>query len=205
MPDPDDVPSPIDLCDPAVAHTWAREADAKRPWRAQVRNAFAEIIGGMSARRVLELGSGPGLLAERILRSCAVESYTLFDFSQPMLDLSRERVRDRAATFVLGDFKQPDWGRAFAEPFDAIVTMQAVHELRHKRHATTLYRQIHELLWPEGRLLVCDHVPVNDSGLYSTEAEHHAAMIGAGFLTVTTEALLHGLYLISALRARSTT
>ncbi|MGH2898191.1 MAG: class I SAM-dependent methyltransferase, partial [bacterium] len=111
-----DVSSPIDLRDPGDAHTWALEADAKRPWRAQVRDAFAEALGaldspggspaGSPARRILELGSGPGLLAERILRTCDVERYTLFDFSPPMLDMSRARVgKHPAAAFVLGDFK----------------------------------------------------------------------------------------------------
>ena len=153
---------------------------------------------------MLELGSGPGLLAERVLRSCAIESYTLFDFSRPMLDLSRERVGDHPATkFVLGDFKQQDWTRAVSAPFDAVVAMQAVHEIRHKRHVPGLYRQVHETLCPGGLLLVCDHVPPDQSermiALHSTEEEQHVALRSAGFVHVKTELLLSGLYLCSGL------
>ena len=205
-----DVPSGIDLRDPGDAHTWALEADAKRPWRAQVRDAFAEALGagspvGSPARRILELGSGPGLLAERILGTCDVERYTLFDFSPPMLDMSRARVGNRAAAvFVLGDFKQPDWTRGLEAPFDAVVTMQAVHEIRHKRHVPGLYRQVHALLRPGGVLLVSDHIPADDTprsrALLATEEEQHAAMRSAGFERVATRLFLAGLYLIAGTR-----
>jgi SAM-dependent methyltransferase len=199
-----DVPSPIDLRDPAVAHTWANEADAKRPWREQLRGAIADALAAstLPVRRVLELGSGPGLLAERILSSCALERYTLFDFSPPMLELSRARVgANPAARFVLGDFKQSDWTRAVDGSFDAVVTMQAVHELRHKRRAPALYRDVRGLVRPGGFLLVCDHTPADGSArataLNATEAEQHAAMIGAGFTEVTTLLRHQGLYLCS--------
>jgi len=203
-----DVPSGIDLRDPGDAHTWALEADAKRPWRAQVRDAFADALGAQDppARRVLELGSGPGLLAERILRTRDVERYTLFDFSPPMLEMSRARVAHHAAAvFVLGDFKQPHWARGLETPLDAVVTMQAVHEIRHKRHVPGLYRQVHALLRPGGVLLVCDHVPADDTprkrALFATEEEQHAAMRSAGFERVATRLLLSGLYLIAGTRA----
>lgn len=203
-----DVASPIDLRDPADAHTWALEADAKRPWRAQVRDAFAEALGALDppARSVLELGSGPGLLAERILQTCAPERYTLFDFSQPMLDMSRARVGDHpAAAFVLGDFKQRDWTRGLEAPVDAVVSMQAVHEIRHKRRVRGLYRQVHDLLRPGGLLLVCDHAPHDDSpkkrALFATEEEQHAALRSAGFEGVATRLLLSELYLVAGTRA----
>lgn len=204
----DDVPSPIDLRDEADAHTWVREADLKRPWRTQLRDAFAAQLAAMipPAHRVLELGSGPGLLAERILRSCAVERYTLFDFSPPMLAISRERLgANPASRFVLGDFKQPDWMRELDAPFDAVVTMQAVHEIRHKRHVPGVYRQIHGILRPGGRLLVCDHNPLDTSAraaaLHATEAEQHAALASAGFVGVTTHLVIDLLYLCSGERA----
>ena len=192
-----DVPSPIDLRDPETARTWTREADAKRPWRQQMRGAIAQRLS--TAHRVLELGSGPGLLADCILSSCEIDSYTLFDFSPPMLELSRDRVgHHRAATFVLGDFKQPDWPHKLAGPFDAVVAMQSVHEIRHKRHIRGLYEQIRGALRPGGVLLVSDHAPIGESELLATEAEQHTAMRAAGFGEVTTELCIERLYLCSA-------
>jgi len=113
-----------------------------------------------------------------------------------MLDMARERIGDHpAATFTLGDFKQPGWTRGLDAPFDAVVTMQAVHEIRHKRHVRGLYRQIVDILRPGGLLLISDHVPLNDKPLHSTEAEQLEALAGAGFVDVKTELLLNGLYL----------
>jgi len=208
VPHADDVPLTVDLRDPAVAHTWVREAEAKRPGRSELRAAFAEALSAAHPpmRRVLELGAGPGLLAERILQSCTLDSYTLFDFSPPMLELARARVGAHPATeFVLGDFKQPDWVRAFAAPFDAVVAMQSVHEIRHKRHVPGMYRQVHDILRPGGLLLVCDHVPHDDSArmtaLHSTVEEQHAALISAGFCDVTTRRWIHPLYLCGGHRA----
>ncbi|MEO8840367.1 MAG: class I SAM-dependent methyltransferase [Kofleriaceae bacterium] len=192
----DDVPSPIDLRLPADAHAWTREADVKRPHREQLRALFAAHLG--NATRVLELGSGPGLLAEHLLRTCPIASYTLFDFSRPMLELSRERIGAHpAATFVLGDFKQPGWAARLASPYDAIVAMQSIHEVRHKRHLPGLYRDVHTLLPPGGRFLVCDHVPADANPLFATEAEQHAALRSAGF-TSTTIGVVETLYLIAA-------
>src|SRR5919106_241316 len=115
--------------------------------------------------RVLELGSGPGLLAHRVLQRCSnLETYTLVDFSEPMLALSRERLAAfPAASFVLASFKSEDWTRRVEGRFDCVVSMQAVHELRHKRHARRLYEQVSQALAVPGVVLVCDHTPFDDS------------------------------------------
>ena len=98
-----------------------------------MRARIAEQVAG--ARRILELGGGPGLLAEAILERSPVADYTLLDFSPPMLAMARRRVGAYPFTaFALADFLDPCWAAGLGT-FDAIVTMQAVHELRHKRRA----------------------------------------------------------------------
>ena len=108
---------------------------------------------------------GPGLLAERILERCPnLSSYTLLDSSPYMLAASRERLaRFPLAHFVSASFKSEDWVESVAGPFDCIVSMQAVHELRHQRHAPQLYRQVHRVTAPLGQLLICDHLPLDDT------------------------------------------
>jgi SAM-dependent methyltransferase/uncharacterized membrane protein len=187
----EDVPYTEDLQSLEGAKTWTDNAERRRPVRAQIRSAIAdrlEMLGPGS--HILELGSGPGFLAEHVLNRCAqVASYTLFDFSEPMVEMSRTRVdRFRAARFVVGDFRSDDWARRIAGTYDAVVTMQAVHEVRHKRHVPRLYQQIRQLLAPGGLFLVCDRTPEDDSprstALFMTEQEQVAALTAAGFVDV---------------------
>ena len=196
-----DVPSPIDLRNPIDATDWVATADRKRPWRASIRTTIAELLRAASPapRRVLEIGSGPGLLAEAILQICQLQNYTLFDFSVPMLNMSRERIGSHpSATFVLGDFKRSSWTEGLGS-FDAVVAMQSVHEIRHKRHVPGLYREICRILGANGLLVVCDHTPFENmvpfTALYSTEIEQHAALSAAGFINVRTHMSVNGLYI----------
>src|SRR5438874_358247 len=89
-----DVPYGDDWGSAAVVTDWARAADQKRPWRSQIRDHIAGIVASLRPyARILELGSGPGVLAHRVLDRCpSIESYTLLDFSEHMLGLSRERL-----------------------------------------------------------------------------------------------------------------
>jgi SAM-dependent methyltransferase len=199
----EDVPSPIDLRDPADAKAWANACETATPGRTAMRATFVNSLAGLGlGSRVLELGSGPGFLAQAILEGCPqLASYTLFDFSEPMLQMSRERLgADTRADFVLGDFKHPDWARGLAGPYDAVVSMQAIHEIRHKRHVPALFRQIRELLAPRGLLLVADRGPKDGSlrwtSLHSTADEQLTAMDLAGFTDRHLVTAIEPLYLV---------
>src|SRR5580692_9140520 len=188
---PDDVPSPIDLRNTPDARQWADAAMLVRPAR---HNVFDRIVQELRDLRsetlsVLELGSGPGFLADRITVNLSTLAYTALDFSAAMHALARERLGANAerVSFVEGDFKQPHWTSGLAT-FDAVVTMQAVHELRHKRHAPALYRQLGTVLHPGGSFLMCDHYvgdgAMSDRALFMTMEEHEAVLRRAGFTNV---------------------
>jgi ubiquinone/menaquinone biosynthesis C-methylase UbiE len=112
------------------------------------------------ALSVFELGCGPGFLAEALVENCQIARYTLVDFSPQMLELSRSRVakfQDRTV-FIQADFKKANWAAGIDAGFDLIVSLQAVHELRHASRIPKLYAQLHSLLVPGGTSLICDHV-----------------------------------------------
>lgn len=186
-----DVPYGEDFHDPVAAANWAQTAPKKRPWRTDFFRLFADAVSGsrLPAPRVLELGSGPGALAEFVLEHCpSVTDYTLLDFAHPMLELSRQRLLSARVRphYVHANFKQPDWTGQLIGAFDFILTMQAVHELRHKRHAATLYAQVRSLLSPQGVFLACDHLPGEQPtaarrALFMTIDENLAALSAAGF------------------------
>ena len=180
-----DVPSPIDLRLMGDARPWAETALARRPVRTEIFDAFAREIGRDGAR-VLELGSGPGFLADHLLRAWPALDYVALDFSPAMHELAAELLGEHAerVAFVERSFRDPAWVEGLG-PFDFVVTNQAVHELRHKDHAAALHAQVRPLLVPGGRYLVCDHFlgegGLSNDQLYMTVAEQHDALMRGGF------------------------
>jgi len=194
-----DVPSPIDLRLMSDARSWAETALARRPVRPEFFDAFAREIGRDGAR-VLELGSGPGFLAEHLLRAWPALDYVALDFSPAMHQLAAERLGERTARVrcVERSFRDADWADGLG-PFDAVVTHQAVHELRHKDHASTLHAQVRPLLAPGGRYLVCDHYlggdGLSNDRLYMTVEQQREALLRAGFAQVDAVLVKGGLAL----------
>jgi SAM-dependent methyltransferase len=205
---PQDIPYGNDWDSTAEAAGYGEAADQARPWRSQLREEMARQVERLGTDcRVLELGSGPGLLAHTILERCpGVTAYTLLDFSEPMLALSRTRlVAFPSASFVRASFKATDWPERVFGPFDCVVSMQAVHELRHKRHAVRLYEQVYQLLARPGLFMVCDHTPFDDSAkslaLYMSAEEQQEALTLAGFAGVRIVADSRGLLLYAGDKA----
>ena len=201
---PHDVPSPIDLRLPQDAAEWERSAIIKRPWRSEFFQCFSDEIGHHpGATQVLELGSGPGFLAAHLLAEHSHLRMTLLDFSQAMHSLARHRLvpfLDRVS-FIEKNFKKPNWFESIGV-FDFVVTHQAVHEVRHKRHVPALHAQVRGVLAPQGKYLVCDHYVgedgMRDNDLYMTVEEQHQALIAAGYQTVFELKRKGGLVLHSA-------
>lgn len=201
---PRDVPSPIDLQSQKDAIAWEHNAMTVRPWRVEFFACFAaEISKVRGPVRVLELGSGPGFLAAQLLAALPNLSMALLDFSGPMHDLARARLAPHLerVEFLERSFKDPDWFDSLND-FDLVVTNQAVHELRHKRYAPALHKQVRNVLGPNGRYLVCDHY-AGDAGmknteLYMTIEEHLEALASAGYQSVSELKRKGGMVLNSA-------
>src|SRR5438132_6587374 len=123
-------PSPIDFSRTEEAQAWSEAANRKRPWRAEFFVAIAEELRSLHrpSLTVLELGSGPGYLAEAVFRALPDIRYTLLDSSLPMQGLARARLGPiGGAQFVTADFRRPGWTDCLGA-FDAVVSVQAVHE-----------------------------------------------------------------------------
>src|SRR5438874_11029361 len=157
---PRDVPSPIDFHDPAQARAWMERTAAIRPWRPEFFRAFSVALNARSSHplRILELGSGPGQLAAAVLKNCRVSQYVALDFSAAMHDLAREQLGPLAAKvkFVERDFRVPEWNAALGK-FDAMLTLQAAHETRHRDRLPGLLQRARASLKAGGLLLYCDH------------------------------------------------
>jgi cyclopropane fatty-acyl-phospholipid synthase-like methyltransferase len=185
-----DVPSPIDFDNVEEVLAWIKETEFKRPWRADFFAAFAKQIAEYlpSAATILELGAGPGMLAEQILSTCSVRRYVLLDFSLPMHRLAQQRLKafDGITEYCKKDFRVDNWERGLGT-FDACVTMQAAHEVRHKEHAPQLLRRIMATIRPEGYLWYADHylTTQNNPDLFFTVSEQPDVLRAAGYSDVT--------------------
>ena len=184
------------------AREWAESAMRKRPWRAQFFEQFVAELRGInhSPLRILELGSGPGFLAHHILQAIPVVEYTMLDFSPAMHELAHERLGTliQHVRPVSANLKSADWHVGLGR-YDAVVTIQAVHELRHKKHALALHEIVRSLLGVHGRYLVCDHYVGSDgmtnNALFMTAQEQHDCLAAAGFGDVKNVLQTHGMVL----------
>jgi SAM-dependent methyltransferase len=200
-----DVPSPIDFHDLAQARAWEADTIARRPWRPDFFAAFARELNGYFSRpfSVLEIGSGPGHLAGVITTQCSVSEYCALDFSEAMHSIARERIGRSAAPirFVARDFRQPNWSSGLG-PFDVVVTMQAAHEIRHRRHLPKLLLQVRNALVPGGIFLYCDHYAEGGQNpdLVLPRAEQPIVLGDAGFSNVRRLLDLGGMALYAGKR-----
>lgn len=205
-----DIPSPIDLRQMDDAVAWADSALPKRPARPDFFAAMASAIrqSHINKPHILELGSGPGFLAEYLLSHVSPERYSALDFSPAMHQLAQARLADKAAQveFIERSFKVEDWTQGLAN-FDYVVTLQAVHELRHKRHAPALFEQIRQVLNLQGSLLVCDHYAghhaiggqgMQNEALYMRVEEQYTALQHAGFSQIRPLLIRQGMVLHQA-------
>lgn len=187
-----DVPSPIDLRRMDDAREWAETAMSKRSCRVEFFEVFSAVIDQLAqgnSMRILELGSGPGFLAEHLLKALSSIEYVALDFSPAMHELATQRLGTLAerVRFVERSFRDESWPQGLGS-FDVVVTLQAVHELRHKRYAADLHSQVREILVPGGSYLVCDHFygegGMSNDQLYMSVAEQRAAIESGGFHSV---------------------
>ncbi|MGA8171035.1 MAG: class I SAM-dependent methyltransferase [Methylocystis sp.] len=206
-PEPAEVPSPIDFNDPAQALAWVEDTIKRRPWRPRFFEAFVLALKAYFSRpfRVVELGSGPGHLAAAIVRACEVEQYTAVDLSPAMHDLARAYLGSdaRPVRFLLEDFRKADWGASLGI-VDAVVTLQAAHEVRHTSRLPDLFDTIFAVIRPNGLFLYGDHYREEDgresSGLFVTRRQQEEALANAGFVGVALALDVGGMALYSARR-----
>ena len=199
---PKDIPSPIDFHTMSDARAWADSAMQKRPWRQEFFDVFVNELNSLNRKglSVLELGSGPGFLAHHILQSLTEIKYTMLDFSSAMHELAHQRLGSFAqhVRFIQADFKTKEWTLSL-DTFDAVVTLQAIHELRHNRHTLELHSSVRRLLRKDGIYLVCDHFigggSMTNTDLFMTIEEQYSTLENAGFKNVQCVLQKNGLVL----------
>lgn len=199
-----DVSSPIDLRNYEDAFEWQETANIKRPWRKDFFDYYVELMktNRSDPCHILELGSGPGFLAQHLLSQLDHIEYTAFDFSEVMHQLAQEKLNSSEQSrvkYFVGNFKEPNWQNALDRKYDFIIIHQALHELRHKQYAANFHKIIRTLLNPKGIYLVCDHLcapyAMQNDQLYMNKQEHLDAFSQASFQEIKMPLEIEGLCL----------
>lgn len=110
--------------------------------------------------RVLDVGAGTGLLAERVARRFQRAELTLLDVSPEMLAHARARFAGEPAgrvRFEVGDYARAPLGG----PFDAVVSALSIHHLPDPEKRA-LYARVLAALAPGGIFVNADNVCADD-------------------------------------------
>ncbi len=108
---------------------------------------------GDAALQVLDLGAGTGLFAQQILERHPASRFVLWDVADKMLDVARERFRDRPEQFryVASDYRTlRDAGK-----FNLVISSLSIHHLA-DREKRELFRKIYEILQVSGLFINID-------------------------------------------------
>jgi SAM-dependent methyltransferase len=114
-----------------------------------------------SPRRVLDLGGGPGVLAQRMALRWPGAEVTLMDIDPVLLALAREGAGDVVRTLD-GDICSPAWVGDVGDGYDVIVMVMTLHYLP-SENARAWYDDVRRALAPGGLLVVADLMP--DDGI----------------------------------------
>uniref|UniRef100_A0ACD5GQQ3 Class I SAM-dependent methyltransferase n=1 Tax=Desertifilum tharense IPPAS B-1220 TaxID=1781255 RepID=A0ACD5GQQ3_9CYAN len=109
-------------------------------------------------KRVADLGCGDGVLTQAILMRYPQAIVTAIDFSEPMLEQARQRLRSQSVhvEFRQADLHDSQWCEGL-EPFDAVISGYCIHHLPDTRKRQ-LYSEIYQLIKPKGCFLNIEHV-----------------------------------------------
>jgi SAM-dependent methyltransferase len=115
-------------------------------------DAAAEAVASMAGRspRVLDLGTGSGALAGRVLAAVPGARVTGIDADDGMLGLAQKRLRGRLAPMV-GDFLSTQ-----LPPCDVITASFSLHHVASRKQKAALYRRGFKALAAHGILVNAD-------------------------------------------------
>ena len=131
--------------------TYLAQMNAEIPGYEELEEAVAAATAGLGLETVLELGTGTGETALRVLARNPGARWTGIDASKPMLDRARRRLPE--ADLRLQRLEDP----LPAGPFDLVVSVLTVHHLDGPAKRD-LFRRVGEVVRPRGRFVLGDVV-----------------------------------------------
>jgi tRNA (cmo5U34)-methyltransferase len=131
--------------------TYLAMVRSEVPLYDDVQDRLADATADVEARAILDLGSGTGVTAERVVARHPGGTLIGIDSSTGMLEHARRTVP--SGTFLHQRLEDP----LPTGPFDIVVSAFAIHHLS-STAKQDLFRRVAAVLGPRGRFLLCDVV-----------------------------------------------
>lgn len=158
-----------DIKDPMRRHDW-NSAEYVRDWekrqqrQERLRRRQFELMASLlpfekdAAFTFLDVGAGYGALSSSLLEQYPNARAVCHDGSDEMAKLGEQRMADLAGRFrfVVSDFSNQGWGRVTGGGFDAVVSCNAIHNVRAGDIIQAIYSEVFQLLRSGGCFLNLD-------------------------------------------------
>jgi tRNA (cmo5U34)-methyltransferase len=145
---------------PAYVDAWissdVTRDDERRPLLRRVATLIAQKVG--QPLQVLDVGGGYGAMTAEVLDQHPSARVVLHDYSEAMITKARDRLArfGQRVSYVISDLTDPSWHDNLGGPFDAVVSVLAIHNLNEVEIVKRVYREIFALLRPGGYLFNLD-------------------------------------------------
>jgi tRNA (cmo5U34)-methyltransferase len=147
---------------PAYAQQWVSKDQRRALEREAQFNAALKWLSVFLERSaaVMDLGSGPGTLAGKLLEAFPEMRVVCLDGSEEMIAQARLRLAGFAerASFIRADFGAENWSSAVPRDLSAVVSARAVHNLRKLKPIERVYRDVYDLIRPGGLFMNIERV-----------------------------------------------
>jgi len=150
------------------AQKYEQRADLALPKRQEMLSLIVQLIpfGRDEPLRVLDLGTGTGVPAQRVLQDFPRANIICVDKSAEMMEIGCAKLAECGdrVRFVQADLGDLAWNNGLPDKFDAIVSALAFNLLTDgaKRR---LFAQCYEMLEPRGRLVFSDRLRSADEAV----------------------------------------
>jgi ubiquinone/menaquinone biosynthesis C-methylase UbiE len=143
------------------AQKYDQRADLVLPKRQEMLSLIVELIPFERDEplRLLDLGTGTGIPAQRVLQDFPRANVICVDKSAEMMEIGCAKLAEHGdrVRFVQADLEDPAWNNGLPDRFDAIVSALAFNLLT-DRAKQRLFAQCYEMLEPHGCLVFSDRL-----------------------------------------------
>lgn len=175
---------------PEAVTEYIRYLDEGWPERTAIADHICERLARIpgDTLRILEVCCGPGELAAAVLDAALVREYVAVDISEASLDYAKRRTAkfDPVTVWLQADVNEDKWLDEIEAGFDAVVSMQSIHDLGGEAEVARIYGIARRMLKDKGRFVNADllrtpfDVPGSNLGRF-TVSRHLELLNEAGF------------------------